>query len=75
MQEPPVYILYHSPYSQHARRVPGADVLDGDIKLHESNAILRYLCSKHALSDWYPSAPRSWFERMLAIEGFPPLVA
>jgi glutathione S-transferase len=44
--------------------------LDGDIKLHESNAILRYLCSKHALSDWYPSAPRSWFERMLAIEGF-----
>ncbi len=29
-------------------------LLDGDIKLHESNAILRYLCVKHALTDWYP---------------------
>ena len=30
-------------------------LLDGDIKLHESNAILRYLCVKHALTDWYPA--------------------
>ncbi len=29
-------------------------LLDGDIKLHESNAILRYLCVKNGLSDWYP---------------------
>ena len=29
-------------------------LVDGDIKLHESNAILRYLCVKHALTDWYP---------------------
>ena len=29
-------------------------LIDGDIKLHESNAILRYLCAKHALTDWYP---------------------
>jgi glutathione S-transferase len=87
-----MYILYHSPFSQHARRVvslfieaglpyqlrhvamekgehmspaylainPNHQVptfLDGDIKMHESNAILRYLCVKHSLSDWYPSAP------------------
>ncbi|WP_119303822.1 glutathione S-transferase family protein [Dongia deserti] len=85
-----MYILYHFPYSQHARRVvslleaaglpyelrhvdmakgehlsaaylatnPNHQVptlLDGDLKLHESNAILRYLCQKHALTDWYPS--------------------
>jgi glutathione S-transferase len=85
-----MYILYHYPYSQHARRVvslleaaglpyelrhvdmgkrehlsaaylainPNHQVptfLDGDLKLHESNAILRYLCQKHALTDWYPS--------------------
>ena len=30
-------------------------LLDGDLKLHESNAILRYLCQKHALTDWYPA--------------------
>ncbi len=30
-------------------------LIDGDIKLHESNAILRYLCLKHDLTDWYPS--------------------
>ena len=29
-------------------------LVDGDIRLHESNAILRYLCAKHALTDWYP---------------------
>ena len=85
-----MYILYHYPYSQHARRVvslleaggltyelrhvdmakrehlsaaylainPNHQVptfLDGDLKLHESNAILRYLCQKHALTDWYPA--------------------
>lgn len=85
-----MYILYHFPYSQHARRVvslleaaalpyelrhvdmaqgehlsaaylainPNHQVptlLDGDLKIHESNAILRYLCQKHALTDWYPA--------------------
>src|SRR5262245_541586 len=85
-----MYILYHFPYSQHARRVvslleagglpydlrhvdmgkgehvSAADLainpnhqvptfLDGDLMLHESNAILRYLCQKHGLIDWYPS--------------------
>lgn len=85
-----MYILYHFPYSQHARRVvslleavglpyelrhvdmgkgehlsaaylainPNHQVptlLDVDLKLHESNAILRYLCQKHALTDWYPA--------------------
>lgn len=29
-------------------------LIDGDIKIHESNAILRYLCTKHKLYDWYP---------------------
>ena len=29
-------------------------LLDGDLVLHESNAILRYLCRKHGLTDWYP---------------------
>ncbi len=29
-------------------------LVDGDLKLHESNTILRYLCAKHALVDWYP---------------------
>jgi glutathione S-transferase len=86
-----MYILYHFPYSQHARRVvslltearldyelrhvamdrgehlspqylainPNHQVptlVDGDIKIHESNAILRYLCAKHGLADWYPAA-------------------
>jgi glutathione S-transferase len=84
-----MYILYHFPYSQHARRVvslmaeasleyelrhvdmskaahraaeylainPNHQVptlVDGDIKIHESNAILRYLCVKHGLDAWYP---------------------
>jgi glutathione S-transferase len=87
-----MYILYHFPYSQHARRVvsllmearldyelrhvamdrgehlsaqylainPNHQVptlVDGDIKIHESNAILRYLCTKHELADWYPADP------------------
>jgi len=85
-----MYVLFHSPYSQHARRVvslfiegglpyelrhvamekgehlspeylavnPNHQVptlLDASIRIHESNAILRYLCTKHALTDWYPS--------------------
>lgn len=85
-----MYVLYHFPYSQHARRVvslleaaglpydlrhvdmakgehmsaaylainPNHQVptlIDGDLKIHESNAILRYLCQKHALTDWYPA--------------------
>ncbi len=29
-------------------------LIDGEIKIHESNAILRYLCIKHELFDWYP---------------------
>ncbi len=30
-------------------------LLDGDLKIHESNAILRYLCNRHALESWYPT--------------------
>lgn len=87
-----MYTLFHSPFSQHARRVvslmieagleyqlrhvamekgehlspaylavnPNHQVptlLDGDVTIHESNAILRYLCVKHALHDWYPHEP------------------
>jgi glutathione S-transferase len=94
-----MYVLYHFPYSQHARRVvslleearlpyelrhvamdqgehlsaaylainPNHQVptlLDGAVKLHESNAILRYLCLKHGLHDWYPEA----LERRAAVE-------
>ena len=29
-------------------------LVDGDIVIHESNAILRYLCLKFGLEDWYP---------------------
>ncbi len=29
-------------------------LIDGGLKIHESNAILRYLCAKHGLKDWYP---------------------
>jgi glutathione S-transferase len=29
-------------------------LVDGDVKIHESNTILRYLCQKHGLTDWYP---------------------
>lgn len=32
-------------------------LIDGDVTIHESNAILRYLGVKHSLEDWYPSAP------------------
>lgn len=84
-----MYILYHFPYSQHARRVvslmveanleyelrhvamdkdehrsveylainPNHQVptlVDGETKIYESNAILRYLCAKHGLTAWYP---------------------
>lgn len=34
-------------------------LIDGALKLHESNAILRYLCVKHQLRDWYPDAPET----------------
>jgi glutathione S-transferase len=89
-----MYILYHFPYSQHARRVvslmeeanleyelrhvemgkgehlsaeylainPNHQVptlVDGEVKIHESNAILRYLCVKHDLDAWYPRHPAS----------------
>jgi glutathione S-transferase len=33
-------------------------LLDGDLKIHESNAILRYLCNRHALNSWYPTDDR-----------------
>jgi glutathione S-transferase len=32
-------------------------LIDGEVKIHESNAILRYLCNKHELENWYPSKP------------------
>ncbi len=32
-------------------------LIDGTVKIHESNAILRYLCLKHELIEWYPSDP------------------
>lgn len=85
-----MYVLYHFPMSQHARRVvalmeeaklpyeirtvdmaagqhmsdefrkinPNHQVpvlLDGDLILTESNAILRYLCARHGLDAWYPA--------------------
>jgi glutathione S-transferase len=28
--------------------------VDGEVTIHESNAILRYLCVKHRLNGWYP---------------------
>ncbi len=33
-------------------KIPVLD--DGDFRLTESNAILRYLCNKHKLTTWYP---------------------
>lgn len=88
-----MYILYHYPYSQHARRVvslleqceipyethqvamdKGEHMLpefldvnpnhqvpalrDGQFKIYESNAILRYICNKHHLKQWYPEDPK-----------------
>jgi len=29
--------------------------VDDDVTIHESNTILRYLCQKHSLTDWYPA--------------------
>ena len=29
-------------------------LIDGKLKLFESHAILRYLCAKHGLTEWYP---------------------
>jgi glutathione S-transferase len=34
-------------------------LIDGDLIIHESNAILRYLCNKHGLESWYPTDPRT----------------
>jgi len=28
---------------------------DGDFRIYESNAILRYICNKHQLTNWYPT--------------------
>lgn len=30
-------------------------LVDGELKIFESNAILRYLCHKHDLNGWYPA--------------------
>ena len=32
-------------------------LIDGPVKIFESNAILRYLCQQYGLSDWYPAEP------------------
>lgn len=32
-------------------------LVDGDIVIHESNAILRYLAARHGLIEWYPEDP------------------
>ena len=42
-------------------------LIDGAIKIFESNAILRYLCHKHRLSTWYPEelARRALVEQWL----------
>jgi glutathione S-transferase len=37
-------------------------VLDGDLVLRESHAILRYLCLKHAAEHLYPSPPAQRFQ-------------
>lgn len=34
-------------------------LVDGDLALAESNAILRYLCSANGLDDWYPADART----------------
>jgi glutathione S-transferase len=33
-------------------------LVDDGLQLAESNAILRYLCAKHGLSEWYPADPK-----------------
>lgn len=33
-------------------------LVDEDLVLHESTAIMRYLCNRHGLTDWYPTEPR-----------------
>lgn len=33
-------------------------LVDDDLVIHESNAILRYLCVRHGLEDWLPAEPR-----------------
>jgi len=42
-------------------------LINGDVKIHESNAILRYLCLRHGLTDWYPEdiAQRAMIEQWL----------
>ena len=42
-------------------------LIDGETTLHESHAILRYLCTKHELTDWYPTelAHRAQVEQWL----------
>lgn len=46
-------------------KVPVLD--DGDFRLTESNAILRYLCNKHKLNSWYPedAQPRALVDQWL----------
>jgi glutathione S-transferase len=39
-------------------------LVDGDIVIHESGAILRWLCHRHDLGDWYPAD----FRQRAAIE-------
>ncbi|MHA1524256.1 MAG: glutathione S-transferase family protein [Alphaproteobacteria bacterium] len=34
-------------------------LIDGDLVLWESNAILRYLCTKHRLYNWYHTEPKT----------------
>lgn len=33
-------------------------LVDGDIRIHESGAILRWLCTRHQLNAWYPTELR-----------------
>lgn len=42
-------------------------LVDSDVKIYESNAILRYLCTKHGLTAWYPDdlAARATVEQWL----------
>jgi len=42
-------------------------LVDGDIAIHESGAILRWLCTRHELTDWYPDnlAQRAQVEQWL----------